>query len=158
MPQEIERKFLVDYEKVKPLLTSGTKIIQGYIPTEDKTAVRVRLIKVEYSHGSSSTGFLTVKGENKGMTRAEFEYKIPADEAMEMLKTLCKSKIKKTRYVIEAEDGHTWEVDIFSGGRYDGLVVAEVEIKSEDEKIEFPDWVSMEVTNDPNYYNYADNK
>jgi adenylate cyclase len=140
---EIERKYLIDLEKLNKL-PKGLDIKQGYINTADKTAVRVRT--------KGNKGYLTIKGENKGASRLEFEYEIPLKEANEMLEKLCKKPIiDKTRYIIE-HDKHIWEIDIFYGDN-DGLIVAEVELSCEDEDIVLPNWVKEEVTDDVRYYN-----
>lgn len=143
MAQEIERKFLVDQDKLGEL-NCGIAIKQGYVPTSDKTAVRVRVM--------GDQAFLTLKGENRGAIRTEFEYEIPLDDAEQMLTELCTGpKVDKTRYLI-THDKHLWELDIFSGENQ-GLVVAEVELNHEDETVTLPEWVASEVTGDPKYYN-----
>lgn len=143
MAQEIERKFLVDQDKLGEL-NCGIAIKQGYVPTSDKTAVRVRVM--------GDQAFLTLKGENRGAVRTEFEYEIPLDDAEQMLTELCTGpKVDKTRYLI-THDKHLWELDIFSGENQ-GLVVAEVELNHEDETVTLPKWVASEVTGDPKYYN-----
>jgi len=143
MPVEIERKFLIDLEKVGPL-QNGVAIKQGYVPTSTKTAVRVRV--------KEGQAFLTLKGANKGATRSEFEYEIPMADAEAMLAELCEGPIiDKTRYVIHHAN-HAWEVDVFYGDNQ-GLVVAEVEMASEDELVALPDWVTQEVTGEVRYYN-----
>ena len=143
MAKEIERKFLIDLEKIGSL-EDGTAIRQGYIATADKTVVRVRL--------AGERAYLTLKGENVGVTRTEFEYEIPADDAQEIITVLCNGPVvEKTRYLI-VNAGHTWEVDIFHGDN-DGLVVAEIELSSEDEAFELPHWATKEVSGDVSYYN-----
>lgn len=143
MAIEIERKFLVDLTKVDSLV-QGQVICQGYLPTEGKTAVRIRL--------SGEQAFLTIKGVTRGATRTEFEYAIPVADAKSMLVELCLGpKIEKTRY-LKVIGRHTWEIDVFSGENQ-GLVVAEVELNAESESIEIPNWVTEEVTDDPRYYN-----
>ena len=143
MALEIERKFLIDIEKLGTL-ENGYDIKQGYIQTKDKTTVRVRV--------KGNEAFLTIKGKNVGATRLEYEYFIPVIDANEMLQMLCaKPIIDKTRYLIEHKK-HTWEIDIFHKEN-DGLVVAEVELESEDEMVELPDWIVNEVTDDARYYN-----
>ena len=143
MAQEIERKFLVNLDKLE-LPAQGLTICQGYIPTADKTAVRVRIM--------GDKAFLTIKGENRGSVRTEFEYEVPMSDAREMLDQLCKGPmVDKTRYLIPFAD-HLWELDIFAGDNR-GLVVAEVELDSEDEQPQLPEWVAEEVTGDPRYYN-----
>ncbi len=140
---EIERKFLVNEELLKPLLPTGTHYEQGYLPTTDLTTVRVRI--------AGETGFLTVKGKTTGASRAEFEYEIPLTEAREMLDLFCETTVVKKRYLIP-RGVHTFEVDIFEGEN-SGLILAEVELTSENEKVDIPNWITKEVTSDPRYYN-----
>lgn len=143
MAKEIERKFLIDLERIGSL-EGGTMIKQGYIATADKTAVRARI--------AGAKAYLTLKGENKGVTRAEFEYDIPVEDAEEIIRELCRGPIiEKTRYLV-VNFGHTWEVDIFHGDN-EGLIVAEIELGSETEKFELPLWVTKEVSGDEKYYN-----
>jgi adenylate cyclase len=143
MPKEIERKFLIDLNLLV-LPASGEIIKQGYIQTASKTVVRVR------RYGEKA--FLTLKGENKGASRSEFEYEIPVVEAETILIELCqKPFIAKTRYCINVGK-HIWEIDIFSGEN-EGLILAEIELSSETEAFEIPNWVTLEVTNDSRYYN-----
>ncbi|HUH41919.1 MAG TPA: CYTH domain-containing protein [Sulfurimonas sp.] len=143
MGLEIERKFLIDIDKVGNL-ENGYAIKQGYIQTKDKTVVRVRVKDKE--------AFLTIKGKNIGATRLEYEYIIPLNDANEMLEKLCaKPIIDKTRYLVKHKN-HTWEIDIFHKEN-DGLIVAEVELKSEDETLELPEWTVKEVTDESKYYN-----
>jgi adenylate cyclase len=143
MALEIERKYLIDLEKISPL-ENGIRIKQGYLSTDKNTVVRVRT--------KNDKAYLTIKGSNSGIARLEFEYEIPLDEANEMIEKLCqKPVIDKTRYIINHEN-YTWEVDIFYGDN-EGLIVAEVEFSSEDEKINLPLWIKEEVSHDERYYN-----
>lgn len=143
MAQEIERKFLVRQDKLS-LPDNGVRITQGYIDTVSNTAVRVRL--------KGDKAFLTLKGENTGMTRLEFEYAIPVEDAQTMIDAFCAgSTVDKTRYEIP-QGQHVWEVDIFYGAN-DGLVVAEIELQSESDSFERPEWLAEEVTEDARYYN-----
>ena len=143
MAIEIERKFLVDLKRFSPN-NSGVTIKQGYIPTKDNTAVRVRI--------SADQAVLTIKGENNGISRLEFEYPIPLPDASMMLENLCKgSLIDKTRYIIEYQ-GYTWEVDVFHGDNQ-GLVVAEVELENETDTPSVPPWITIEVSGQVRYYN-----
>lgn len=143
MGVEIECKFLIDKTKL-PTLKNGYAIKQGYIQTADHTAVRIRIRDKE--------AFLTIKGKCRGASRLEFEYPIPLSDAEEMLTNLCQSSlIEKTRYLVEHE-GHTWEIDVFDGSNK-GLIVAEIELESEDEDFSLPEWVSEEVTQDTRYFN-----
>jgi CYTH domain-containing protein len=143
MGKEIERKFLVDRDiltSIKP--DKSYSIQQGYLLNTAEKVVRVRL--------TNHAAFITIKGANVGAIRPEFEYSIPKDDALKML-NMCDSFIEKTRLEIEYK-GHTWEVDLF-GGTNEGLIVAEIELKSEDEFFFKPDWVKSEVTCDSKYYN-----
>ncbi|BAF72146.1 CYTH domain-containing protein [Sulfurovum sp. NBC37-1] len=143
MPKEIERKFLVDSTKL-PKLPTAHHIKQGYIPTAGTATVRIRI--------SDDRAFLTLKGKAKGLTRSEFEYGIPVEEAEMMLTELCTSShIKKKRYLIPYGD-HTWELDIFEGDN-EGLIVAEIELQAEHETFQKPPWVTEEVSYDPHYRN-----
>ena len=143
MPIEIERKFLVDSFPQNEILKSKM-VKQGYLVNEKRQVIRVRSMNQHY--------FLTIKSNTKGLSRLEFEYQIPREHAMKMFKHLCgPSIIKKTRHYIKHE-GHTWEIDEFHG-KNEGLIVAEIELESEDEKFDKPYWVGDEVSNDPRYYN-----
>ncbi|MBU1106076.1 MAG: CYTH domain-containing protein [Candidatus Riflebacteria bacterium] len=143
MGKEIERKYLVKSTEWKKL-AKGTSYRQGYLSTVKERTVRVRTIDAK--------GFLTIKGITIGASRAEYEYEIPAADADAMLSNLCeKPLIEKNRYKINYA-GLVWEVDEFFGDN-DGLIVAEVELTSEDQKIELPTWVGEQVTSDPRYFN-----
>lgn len=125
-------------------LARGTRYRQGYLSTVKERTVRVRTI--------DDKGFLTIKGITVGATRSEYEYEIPAADADEMLDDLCEQPIiEKNRYEIPLA-GVTWEVDEFLGVN-DGLIVAEVELQSEDQAFPKPDWIGEEVTDDPKYFN-----
>jgi CYTH domain-containing protein len=140
---EIERKFLVIGD-VWRSLAEGQIYCQGYISTLDKTTVRVRVV--------GNQGYLTIKGQSTGMTRAEFEYPIPVADAEMILQTLCHPPlIEKIRYRIPLENV-IWEVDEFMGENQ-GLVLAEVELEQEQQSINLPDWIGVEVTEDIRYYN-----
>jgi adenylate cyclase len=143
MALEIERKFLIDTDKLGKL-ENGYDIKQGYIQTKDETVVRVRV--------KGNGAFVTIKGGNIGATRLEYEYAIPVEDANEMLEKFCtKPILYKTRYLI-LHKKHTWEIDIFHKEN-DGLIVAEVELDSEDENVELPEWIVKEVTDEARYYN-----
>lgn len=143
MALEIERKFLLAGEGWRGL-AEGKSYRQGYLCSDEVRTVRVRI--------AGEKGFITVKGKTKGMARAEYEYEIPLADAEEMLNALCgKTSIEKMRYKIPFA-GHVWEVDEFSGEN-EGLIMAEVELKSEDEAFVKPDWIGREVTGDRRYYN-----
>jgi CYTH domain-containing protein len=142
MGVEIERKFLVTDDRWRKLAT-GELYRQGYIPTLEST-VRVRVVR--------DRGFLTIKGIAQGISRAEFEYEIPLQDAVQLLDTLCKPPlIEKYRHTIEL-NGLVWEVDEFLGENR-GLTIAEVELKSANQTIDLPDWIGEDVSHDPRYYN-----
>lgn len=143
MAIEIERKYLIDLEKIG-ILKNGNKIKQGYITTNKDAVVRVRV--------KNDKGYLTIKGSNIGLSRLEFEYEIPLVEANEILDKLCqKPIIDKTRYILNLNK-HVWEIDIFHGDN-EGLVIAEIELEDENEHIDLPIWIKEEVTGDIKYYN-----
>jgi len=142
MAKEIERKFLVDKDRL-PKLTNPHHIIQGYIPSSHAT-IRGRI--------SNDKAFLTLKGKTKGITRSEFEYNIPLSDAKEILQELCISPyIEKKRYDIYIGK-HKWEIDIFEGN-HQGLIIAEIELSREDESFEKPIWITKEVSGDYRYSN-----
>ena len=143
MALEIERKFLVkDASFLKE--THGIFYRQGYLVLGADKTVRVRT--------SGQRAYLTIKGPSHGMSRSEYEYEIPLADANEMLNTICHQPlIEKTRYVIPQGDVK-WEVDVFAGAN-EGLVVAEVELSSEDTPISLPVWLGREVTGEVRYFN-----
>jgi len=143
---EIERKFLVRGDFV-PEAFESVHIVQGYISSSRNASVRVRL--------RGDKGFITVKSSRSPsmMSRFEWEMEIPAEDARLLLSTVGDNVIDKTRYLIRSSDGiHTWEVDQFHGDN-EGLVVAEIELSSEDETFAKPGWLGEEVTTDPRYFN-----
>jgi CYTH domain-containing protein len=143
MGKEIERKFLVKGNSWRAL-APGTKYRQGYLNRAKERVVRVRTI--------DDKGYLTIKGITLGATRVEYEYEIPVAEAEAMLDELCeKPLIEKNRYKIDYEK-LIWEVDEFFGEN-EGLIVAEVELESEDQDYKKPGWIGDEVTGDPKYFN-----
>ena len=144
MPLEIERKFLVNKNKFDKLYKApGEHIKQGYILATPEKTVRVRTF--------GDNGFITVKGKTEGASRPEYEYAIPLKDAEEMLEMFAESVIVKTRYSFLIE-GNMWDVDIFEEDNT-GLILAEVELVSEDSVIQIPDWIGKEVTGDIRYYN-----
>lgn len=143
MAKEIERKFLVKDDRFKAL-GNGEHIRQGFLSTDKERVVRVRI--------RGGKAWLTVKGMSAGATRAEFEYSIPLRDATYLLDRLClRPTIEKYRY-LAPHAGFTWEVDEFLGDN-EGLVLAEIELPSENTPFELPDWIGEEVTGDPRYYN-----
>ena len=146
MNKEIERKFLI---KKIPKGLIGTTLRQGYLQSEKERAVRIRTVEKE----GLKKGFLTIKGvgNSSGMSRYEFETEIPIADADYLLNLCDQPIIEKTRYIYEHES-LIWEIDDFHGVN-DGLVIAEVELKSEDQEIKKPDFVDKEVTGQKKYYN-----
>lgn len=143
MGTEIERKFRVRDDRWREGVR-GVYYRQGYLQAERERTVRVRL--------AGNTGWLTIKGETRGVTRSEFEYPIPAEDATALLDGLCdQPQIEKYRYRVE-HDGHVWEIDDFLGDNA-GLVVAEIELASADERFSRPPWLGEEVSDDPRYFN-----
>jgi adenylate cyclase len=144
MALEIERKYLVDHKKWNELHKPVGKLYrQGYLITDENKTIRIRL--------TDSDAYLTIKGKTIGATRNEFEYKIPLTDGVQLLDAFSEGELSKTRYEIFYKD-KLWEVDVFHNAN-DGLIVAEIELNSEGEKFELPDWVTKEVTNEPKYYN-----
>ena len=143
MGKEIERKFLLKSDAWRALAT-GTAYRQGYLNSAKERTVRIRTV--------GDKAFLTIKGISVGVTRAEYEYPIPFDDCNAMLDNLAeKPLIEKNRYKI-ALGGLTWEIDEFFGENQ-GLIVAEVELQSEDQAFDKPAWVGEEVSGDPRYFN-----
>ena len=142
---EIERKFLVNGDDYKRQAYSSSRIQQGYICSGHGRTVRVRI--------RDARGYLTIKGpsEHGGLARYEFEKEITIDEAEQLMRLCEPGIIDKTRYLVKIGQ-HTFEVDEFYGEN-DGLVMAEVELGSEDEPYEKPDFIGKEVTGDRRYYN-----
>lgn len=118
--------------------------MQGYISKSIRHTVRIRL--------TDKKAYITIKGPPHGFSRAEFEYEIPYDNGVELLKLCDGGIVDKTRYVFDDYDGQTWEVDEFNGINR-GLIVAEIEVPSEDTKITLPDWIKKDVTFDKRYTN-----
>ena len=140
--QEIERKFLVDTTRWRPA-GGGVPLRQGYLSSHPERTVRVRL--------AGERGKLTIKGLTAGVSRAEFEYEIPRADAEQLLALCERPLLEKVRH-IEEHEGKIWEIDVF-GGENQGLVLAELELASEDEPFTAPPWAIEEVSHDPRYYN-----
>ena len=143
MAKEIERKYLVISNEWKSL--SKKKLYrQGYLAIYKEGVVRVRTV--------CDKGYITIKSQRNNLSRDEFEYEIPFEDAEYMLNILClKPFIEKYRTKINY-NGMVWEVDDFIGEN-EGLVIAEIELEYENQKIDLPNWLGAEVTNDPKYYN-----
>jgi adenylate cyclase len=144
MAQEIERKFLVAGD-FKPFVIRQTRIIQGYLSSVPERTVRVRV--------KGDKGYITIKGigSQSGASRYEWEKEIPLEEVHELLRICEPGVIDKVRHLVKAGP-HTYEVDEFFGDNQ-GLIVAEIELASEDEHFEKPAWLGEEVTGNASYYN-----
>lgn len=142
--KEIERKFLVKDESYKAISLSTEHIIQGYISRRKEGTVRIRV--------KNDRAYITVKGITAGISRDEWEYPIPVEDALAMLKTACEGNvIDKTRHIVKY-DGFIWEVDEFHGDR-EGLTLAEVELPDITTQPRLPSFVGKEVSGNPAYYN-----
>ncbi|MFA8299012.1 MAG: CYTH domain-containing protein [Hyphomicrobiales bacterium] len=143
MAKEIERKFLVKNNDFK-LNAKRVYLHQGYLHIDENKVVRIRV--------SNDSAWVCIKSSSNGITRDEYEYTIPKVDAEEMLRDLCiKPTVEKYRYFKEIGN-HLWEVDEFLGDNQ-GLIVAEIELQSEDEIFERPDWIDKEVSQDKRYFN-----
>ncbi|CCM77355.1 CYTH domain-containing protein [Rhizobium mesoamericanum] len=146
MAKEIERKFLVRNDGWRSAAETKSVLKQGYIASMDDRSVRVRVL-------DNTTARLTIKIGRSTMTREEFEYDIPVADAQQLLDDAIGIVIEKTRYRVPHE-GFIWEVDVFAG-QHRGLVIAEVEMRSESDKPALPAWLGREVTGDFRYSNQA---
>ncbi len=140
MNLEIERKFIVVGE---PPLENGVVMVQGYLCHDPVRTVRVRK--------EGARAVITIKSATVGISRAEYEYEIPLEDVEELLNLAVSPVVRKTRYYYHLGE-HTWEIDVF-GGENKGLIVAEIELSSENEEFEKPDWVGDEVSHDRRYAN-----
>ena len=146
MATEIERKFLVLNDDWRGIVESDMQIIQAYLASNEFSSTRIRI------QGDKAN--INIKSATLGITRTEFEYAIPVDDAQLMIDDLCiKPVIEKTRYIVKYMQ-HRWEIDVFSGDNR-GLIVAEIELSSTDETFEKPSWIGEEVSNDARYYNVS---
>jgi len=145
MAQEIERKFLVKSDAFKSEAFKKMRITQGYLSSVPERTVRVRI--------KGDKGFITIKGiaNESGVSRYEWEKEIAISEVEELLKLCEPGIIDKTRFNVKSGK-HTFEVDEFYGEN-EGLVIAEIELSSENENFEKPEWIGKEVTGDEKYYN-----
>lgn len=144
MAKEIERKFIVDSDAWRAAAETSKAIVQAYVAIDGDTSVRVRI-----SDGAEAR--LTLKAGAAGITRDEFEYPVPLEDAREMVAASRGRLIEKTRHIIPL-GGFVWEVDVFEGALA-GLVVAEVEMRSEEDDPVLPPWLGREVTGDPAWTN-----
>lgn len=140
---EIERKFLVQSEAWRGDVVKSCRLRQGYLTHGESSTVRVRT--------DGHCAWLTIKTAGRGITRPEFEYNIPVDDAEQLLAACGTRVIEKVRHIVPLGH-HQWEVDVFSG-KNSGLVLAEIELSSEQENFDRPEWLGAEVSDDPRYYN-----
>ena len=144
MAKEIERKYLVKDLSFKSMTSDIIHICQGYISRRPEGTVRVRI--------KGNRGFITIKGKNAGVSRDEWEYEIPLADAEEMLTRVCEGTvIDKHRHIVDYH-GFMWEIDVFHGS-HEGLIIAEIELPSEDTAFPLPPFITEEVTGNPVYYN-----
>lgn len=144
MATEIERKFLVLNDDWRSQVKRQSPMRQGYLVGSEKASVRVRV--------AGDKAYLNIKSATLNVTRKEYEIPLPLNDADELLDTLCEHPlIEKTRYYIPTGD-HTWEVDVFEGDNA-GLIVAEIELRDEQEGFDRPAWLGQEVSDDTRYYN-----
>ena len=146
MSFEIERKFLVIGDGWQASVTGQAQIRQAYLTADGKASIRVRI-------KDNAAATLTIKNRGASLRRLELEYPIPTLEAESLISLRSGAVIEKVRHIVPYKDA-IWEVDVF-GGDNDGLVIAEVELRSEHQRVEMPPWVGAEVTEQPQYYNGA---
>ncbi len=141
---EIERKFIVNIDKWNEVVkTQNFFVRQGYLMINHVISIRVRQ--------TEANGYITIKGNKVGITRSEFEYSIPKEEAEQLIDKYATSILSKFRYIIEFKN-KLWEVDEFLEDN-SGLIIAEIELCSETEQFELPEWIDKEVTHEEKYYN-----
>jgi adenylate cyclase len=143
VPQEIERKFLVANEGWRELTEPGRSFRQAYLAETDRAAIRVRI-----SDGKEAV--ITIKSAKPGLSRSEFEYSVPVADAEALAELRQGSVLRKTRFRVPQTDMN-WEVDVYHGENA-GLVIAEIEVDSEDASVEKPPWVGKEVTGERRFY------
>lgn len=143
MAKEIERKYLVTPGAWTPR-DAGKHFKQGYLNSQKERVVRVRI--------EGDAAKLTIKGVTTGVSRSEFEYPLPLADASILLDQLCEQPLIDKHRHVEEHHGLTWEIDVFHGDN-EGLVVAEIELGSEDEPVRVPAWAVQEVSADPRYFN-----
>lgn len=145
MAVEIERKFLVKNEEWRNQVDESFEISQGYLNSSIDRNVRVRI--------KGEQAFLTIKTKTKSITRTEFEYQIPLEDGLQLIDICEKPIIKKRRHLI-IQNQHTWELDVFELENK-GLLIAEIELSSEEEQFKTPSWLGKEVSDDTRYFNSA---
>ncbi|MDD3001375.1 MAG: CYTH domain-containing protein [Candidatus Riflebacteria bacterium] len=141
---EIERKFLLKNNDWRSHILSSIEIKQGYISDVPERTVRIRI--------AQNKAWLTIKGKTEGIKREEFEFEIDKADAEKMFNIFCgKNRIIKTRHIVNYQN-QKWEIDEFED-KLKGLIIAEIELTSEDEVIEMPKWIGKEVSHDARYFN-----
>ena len=144
MATEIERKFLVVNDQWREHVLSESRLKQGYLANQINASIRVRI--------GNGKAHLNIKSTTIGVSRSEFEYEVPTEDAEAMLREVAQQPfIDKTRYKVRCGD-HVWDLDVFEGENR-GLVVAEVELAHENEPFEMPPWAGEEVSGEAKYYN-----
>ena len=143
MAIEIERKFLVRDDSWKDAVQKSLVCKQGYLVCDRNSTIRIRVM--------GERAYLTIKGATYGLSRSEYEYEIPVIEAEGMLQFCADLPVEKMRHYIQ-HGGMTWELDVFSGTNT-GLIMAEIELVSEDQAFDRPEWAGEEVSGDERYYN-----
>jgi adenylate cyclase len=145
MALEIERKFLLRSEEWRPQVVKRMLLRQGYLSSGSRSSIRARI--------AGEQAWLNLKAKRSGMTRLEYEYPIPRQDAEEILEHLCQGPlIEKYRHELPL-GAHVWEIDEFLGDNA-GLIVAEIELDDEREAFDLPSWLGLEVTHDERYYNF----
>jgi len=146
MATEIEHKFTLKNDNWRSEVVKSERLVQGYLAGNERSSIRVRI--------AGDKANLNIKSATLGIYRQEYEYEIPLADGEKILEDLCeKPVIDKVRHYVQYE-GKTWEVDEF-GGENEGLIVAEVELNSEDEEFAIPEWADKNVSGDPRYYNVS---
>jgi len=144
MGVEIEHKYLVSVAEWNNVQASDcVEIRQGYLQTDPNKTIRVRT--------KGNKAYFTIKGKAVGASRLEFEYEIPVADANELLDKFCSNLVEKVRHYV-VHEGKTWEIDVFAGLNA-GLIVAEIELNSEEEMYTLPNWVAENVTSEVKYAN-----
>jgi adenylate cyclase len=145
MAKEIERKFRVRSDAWRAEIQRSTLLRQGYLANNERVSVRVRL--------EGEQALLSVKSMERRMSRDEYEVPVPVEDAREMLDRLCEGiPVEKWRHIV-VHEGSEWEIDEFLGANA-GLVIAELELESEDAAFAHPSWLGPEVTDEERYYNF----
>ena len=144
MAIEIEKKFIVKNDNWKNFVTNKFTCKQAYLSENNQITTRIRI--------TPNNGYITIKGPQKNISRLEFEYQIPINDA-EHLFSLCSHRIFKTRYILNHYNDE-WVVDVFEKNHL-GLIIAEIELKSENQKFKVPTWIGKDISTDRKYSNFC---